>query len=128
MRIILNIGLNVAPAYAPNGAENYQLLPDLAALAARAGFPAAVLRSANLYKSASEPTAVLELDVADVTDARLTLYAYDVAEVLAQDAVAVYVPGRRAGFLGGPRAESWGEFNPDYFLMPDGRTLAEHRA
>lgn len=30
--------------------------------------------------------------------------------------------------LAAPRAASWGEFNPDYFLMPDGRTLAEHRA
>lgn len=35
--------------------------------------------------------------------------------VLGQDAIAYYDHADNKGFLVGPRADAWGDFNPDYF-------------
>lgn len=43
------------------------------------------------------------------------LEAYWVSEELDQDCIAQYANG--IGRLYGPKAEEWGQFNPDYFLF-----------
>ncbi len=47
------------------------------------------------------------------------------ARLLGQDCIAVYEPKLGAGQLIGPRAEKWGTFNPEFFIMPDGSRLAQ---
>lgn len=125
MRIILNIGLNVSPALAPGHVEGYQLLPDLVVVAARNELPAAVVVKAEQHDSDSEPTMVVELDVLKMqTTGRYAVDVFQLAELLQQDAIAAYVPGLDSGFLAGPRAAEWGEFDRKRFIMPGGRRLA----
>ncbi len=45
-------------------------------------------------------------------------------ETLAQDCIAVYDPRTKRGRLIGPRASAWGEFTPEYFVLPTGERLA----
>lgn len=49
--------------------------------------------------------------------------AAHLATLLGQDCIAVYNPERDFGYLAGPNAAAWGEFNPAYFLMLDGSRL-----
>lgn len=44
-------------------------------------------------------------------------------EELKQDCIAVYRELTGGGALVGPRADAWGPFNPEYFLLLDGRRL-----
>ncbi len=53
---------------------------------------------------------------------------YDLALLLNQDAIAVYLPDFGHGALIGPRAEAWGNFNPEFFLLPDGSRLSARQA
>jgi hypothetical protein len=46
------------------------------------------------------------------------------ANELGQECIALYYPGAEFGQLIGPRAAAWGEFNPEFFLMPDGTRMA----
>jgi len=72
---------------------------------------------------------VARIVVADL--ARLRLFLAAVSSECDQDAiVCLYESGPDAGngFLAGPRAAEWGDFNPALFLTLDGRTLAEENA
>ena len=44
--------------------------------------------------------------------------------VLEQDCIGVYDTNTGKGALIGPRADKWGEFNPEYFLLLDGSCLS----
>jgi hypothetical protein len=46
------------------------------------------------------------------------------ARLLQQDCIAAYYPETGHGALIGPRAEAWGEFNPEFFILPDGTRLS----
>ncbi len=53
---------------------------------------------------------------------------YFLARLLGQDCIAVYAPEQRKGTLIGPNAKAWGEFNPEFFILPDGTRLSEQIA
>ena len=48
-------------------------------------------------------------------------------ELLGQESIALYRMSDGTGVLYGPKAEEWGPFNPDYFMMPDGTKLSSMR-
>ena len=53
---------------------------------------------------------------------------YFLAQALGQECIAVWNMATSAGALIGPRADKWGAFNPEFFLMIDGTTLAQATA
>lgn len=76
----------------------------------------------TIQKSDTENTLVIELD------GGLTRRAlYDLAGALGQEAVAqcmYFGDDRQWGELVGPKAEAWGAFNPQFFLLLDGGRLS----
>lgn len=108
MPATVNIGLAV------NG--GHKLSPEHAIAVLRTVGGVAPLRS-SVRVSDTEPTLVAEL--------RSPLHAsaaYEVAKRLHQDAIAQW--DGREGFLYGPAASAWGEFDPAFFLNLDGSRLA----
>ena len=108
MSTILNIGLvgNDGTAVDPHRALN--VLSSLGGLH---------IRSASLHQSDTEPTLVIE------TDYPLSpVVAWEVAKELKQDAIAQW--DGYDGDLYGPNAEAWGEFDPCFFIQPDGSRLS----
>jgi hypothetical protein len=83
------------------------------------------VRDFKIFQSDSEPTAVVVIRQ-DKSNPLCTQDLREIAEFLYQDAIAWYYPAHSRGELFGPKAEAWGPFNPQYFLMPDGRRLSEH--
>lgn len=83
-----------------------------------------ILREA-LLESDTEPTLVAEVTTGFATTLAVLQLLYQVSEELEQDCIAVYHELTGAGTLIGPRAAEWGPFNPEYFLLLDGRRLAE---
>lgn len=71
------------------------------------------VESHEVMRSASEETSVIVLDCY-VDDALLNV----LCDQLQQDAIAAFDTAEGVGRVVGPRASEWGEFNPDYFLMP----------
>lgn len=47
---------------------------------------------------------------------------------LEQDCIAVYRPETNGGSLVGPKAKEWGEFNPEFFFLLNGKRLAPQKA
>jgi len=82
------------------------------------------VRDFKIFQSDSEPTAVVVLRY----DAQPLFFSVieEASEFLKQDAIAFYSPAHNRGQLFGPKAEALGPFNPQFFLMPDGRRLSEH--
>ena len=114
---ILNIGLNTA-----DGA----ITAEQARETLRAyGF--SILREA-LLESDTEPTLVAEVATGFATALTVLQLLYQVSEELDQDCIAVYRELTGGGALVGPRADAWGPFNPEYFLLLDGRRLSEVNA
>lgn len=114
IKFIINIGLNTA-----DGA----ITPEEARETLRAyGF--SILRDAVL-ESDTEPTLVAEVINPGASPIILPQLLHIVAEELDQDCIAVYRELTGAGSLIGPRAAEWGPFNPEYFLLLDGRRLSE---
>jgi hypothetical protein len=113
MEVILNIGLAVGT----NGNIGVgTVLRDLA----EAGF--SVIENAVHY-SDSEPTVVARAIFVGTEDA-LRNAAEWVSLWLSQDCIAFYNPTTDRGALIGPRADAWGEFNPEFFIQIDGSRLA----
>ena len=123
MEVILNIGLDNAPADLSytNGRLN-PLNARRAMQAAQAvrhnGFE---IISAKVFQSDTEPTLVVE---ATHTGLGLDNTIDMLSAALKQDCIAVYYVDEQFGALIGPRADAWGEFNPEFFIMPDGSRLA----
>lgn len=46
--------------------------------------------------------------------------AYTLSEMFKQDCVAMFLPETDRGYLVGPNAREWGDFNPEFFVMPEG--------
>lgn len=113
-KLILNIGLNSADgAITPEQARQ--------ALAANEFL---IVRDAVL-ESDTEPTLVAEVTIRNTSPFIFLQLLRRVAEELDQDCIAVYRELTGAGSLIGPRAAEWGPFNPEYFLLLDGRRLSE---
>jgi hypothetical protein len=113
MKLILNIGLDVT-ASAPIAAH-----VALEIVKAN-GF---IVSSHKVVQSDTEPTLVVEAIVAD--NLSLEHGCYQTAVELRQDCIAVYVPLWRYGRLVGPCAAAWGQFNPEFFILPSGKRLAQ---
>jgi len=113
--MILNIGLDVATGGRLD-------IADVAAVLHEHHVPLLAIRE---HQSDTEATAVVRLSCDPLVVAAAMRAAYDIAEDLGQDCIAVYNPIIAVGQLIGPRAERWGTFNPAFFLLPDGSRLAE---
>ena len=114
IKFIVNIGLNTT-----DGA----ITVEEARTTLRAyGF--SILREA-LLESDTEPTLVAEVATGFATALTVLQLLYKVSEELKQDCIAVYRELTGGGALIGPRAAEWGPFNPEYFLLLDGRRLSE---
>ncbi len=66
---------------------------------------------------------------ADAIDIRIAVNAlydaiYQIAEKFDQDCIAVRCGSGERGWLVGPRAHEWGEFDPTKFLLLDGSRAA----
>ena len=115
MQIIFNIGLETKDAAGNVIALDPEAVCEFFHELAGCGFHGALL------KSRTEPTLVLEFDYAEPREnIGVTELAYRICERFNQDCVAVYNTTLEAGQLIGPRAEAWGDFNPDYFFLVDG--------
>lgn len=104
---ILNIGLNTKHG----GTLNVRAVT--AALIGRCIVPV----YCGTFASDTEPTAVYV--VRDVSSVQL----FRLAEALAQDAIAAYDVVAKRGRIIGPRADAWGAFCPEFFIMPTGERL-----
>jgi hypothetical protein len=115
-KIILNIGL----------AGNGQTLDEHLVSESVAELVNGVGSFCALVQSHTEPTLVVEFVTAELDAAGVDVLtvASTICNQLDQDCVALYSTGVGAGFLIGPRASKWGPFNPNYFFLLDGRTLA----
>lgn len=125
MHVILNIGLVTSDKFGEvqhygSGTALYHLLNAL-----RANFMHDYSVEVQVRTSDTEDTAIVELKgivytgpvMPDVTpQARFRDMLYNLCHTLRQDCIAALINGE--GFLVGPYADAWGEFNADYFLMP----------
>lgn len=75
-------------------------------------------------QSDTEPTIV----VSATHDGDAAVCASWLASHLNQDCIAVWFPVSDKGGLYGPDAAKWGEFNPEFFFMPDGARLSKVRS
>ena len=115
MRIIFNIGLQSKDAGGNAIALDPEAVCEFIHGLANCGFYGALL------ESRTEPTLVLDFDYAELRRAgSFTYLAKRICERFNQDCVAVYNTALEAGQLIGPRAEAWGDFNPEYFFLVDG--------
>lgn len=108
--MILNIGMNT------NDGRGITLAQINAALSLA---NARVVKGA-VRRSDSEPTYVVEL-----SDALTEGSVFALAEILEQDAIAVWDMVSETGQLIGPGAASWGAFDPERFLLVSGARLAD---
>lgn len=76
-----------------------------------------------VQQSDTEPTLVVEVErrgnIINTANAIFIL-----AELLDQECIAVYNCSSQMGALIGPKADKWGAFNPDYFVMLDGSRMS----
>lgn len=114
-KLILNIGLNRA--------SGGTITADLARRTLLAN-EFSIVRDAVL-ESDTEPTLVAEVTIRNTSPFIFLQLLRRVAEELDQDCIAVYRELTGGGSLIGPRAAEWGPFNPEFFLLLDGRRLSD---
>lgn len=118
---ILNIGLNI-------GEKRHAITEDRLYWALNSFDP--VVLEVNIDLSGDEPTAIVRV-MMNPGEEFGEQRAKTLAGMLEQEAVAVlerHNDGSERGYLAGPKAEAWGEFNPELFIMPSFNTLARERA
>ena len=120
MSIILNIGLDVSRPTGVIGNVATDLIPFTEVIRALPTWHIADLR---LLQSHTEKTLVVELDT---THEWILTLVNTLALRFDQDCIGVYNRVTGEGRLIGPRADKWGAFNPSYFFLTDGRSLAAH--
>ena len=108
---VLNIGLAV------EGKKNHKPAHGLNALKL-AGLN---VISHNVLQSDSEPTLVANVH----HEGNINPHALGVSNALDQDCIGVYNTKTKKGELIGSRAKKWGEFNPDYFFLHNGKRLSD---
>jgi hypothetical protein len=62
-----------------------------------------------------EPTLVIQGRASTDDPGGFHQWLHNLCETFRQDCVAVYYPEEDKGYLVGPNADEWGEFNLDYF-------------
>lgn len=108
--VILNIGLMVGDTEIASYAA-FRAMHQLGILWGRS----------ERYDSDTEPTLVVECDA---TDAQV----HELSIMLEQECIAVWDRMHREGRLVGPLKHKWGEFDPEFFLLPNGSRLSEARS
>ncbi|WP_295842507.1 hypothetical protein [uncultured Xanthomonas sp.] len=129
MRYLLNIGLIesalIADGRALSAAGAVETVRDLVGMLWDGN---AAVAAHAVHTSDTEPTLVVEVRTTAPAIARMTMLADLIAVRLRQEAVAyaALLPSGAVayGHLRGPMAARWGEFNPEFFLMLDGRRAA----
>ncbi len=101
--------LNIGLARSSNGI----LIEDDIALECVENF-FALVSLPRFDQSATERTLICQIDL-EYAGNNFELNLFDMCEELDQDCIAVKFDDG-TGKLIGPRADSWGEFNPDYFI------------
>jgi hypothetical protein len=80
----------------------------------------------QLLDSDTEPTLVVTVHTGELpVDVAPSQAIFCASKALGQDCIAAYIPARDVGRLIGPRADKWGAFNPEFFLMPGGSRLSD---
>jgi hypothetical protein len=107
--------LNIGHAIGDTGASH--TLTQIVQAVERLGI---VIAQVNVHESDTETTTVLRTPRVD------SLTVHTLATVLGQDCIAVWHPLRtgQPGELIGPNAAAWGEFNPEFFILPEGGRLS----
>jgi hypothetical protein len=122
MRIILNVGLKI-------GRTNETIGLDLVERSIRQIFGLALRYSISEHGSDTEPTAVVSFEY---SGSELGNYQgvhgliRQMAQATQQEVIPAYKPERMKGVMLGATIDlddSWGDFNPAYFIMPDGSRL-----
>lgn len=119
MSLILNIGRRVD--------STGTILPASHVYAALEAHHLVVLSSVHV-QSDTEPTLVVEVErwhEGIGVDAAQAATIGRLAESLQQDCIATWDPSEGRGLLLGPRADAWGEFNPEFFVGLDGQRLSD---
>ena len=119
---IVSIILNIGRAVPATGA----VLPGSAVYAALEARGLNLLSSTHV-QSDSEPTIVAEIESwADGIgiDAAQARAIAQLSIDLGQDCIASYDLSEGRGLLLGPRADAWGDFDPAFFILPDGSRLS----
>lgn len=80
----------------------------------------------GIHQSNTERTMVVRVHTAELPVGVAPSRAiFKASEALGQDCIAAYIPARDVGRLIGPRADAWGAFNPEFFLLSDGGRLSD---
>lgn len=111
MPYTLNIGLKPSEESSRRAAISRQ---EVLAAVRGAGFRVLAYHQAVSH---TEPTAVVVVDRG--VNQFLSQSCHNISVALSQDCIAVLSSDTGAGYLIGPRAEKWGEFNPDYFITEE---------
>lgn len=115
MNLILNIGTTSEGR--PNLKETEMVLELY-----HAGF---IVEDHKIIQSDTEPTLVARVLAPSYhTDERI----HSLSVLWNQECIAVYDRIAGTGRLVGPKAEAWGDFNPEYFFLIDGTRLANNFA
>ena len=121
MNFILNIGLQ-------EGTTGPMLSVSLTQAAARLALTDCGMQVNTWYyqvhNSSTEPTLVIAVSVTG-NSWRIMQAVEQMAAEFKQEAIAVFNPDNGHGALAGPQAKKWGPFNPEHFIMLDGKTLAK---
>ena len=120
MEVVLNIGL------ARTGKPDLNTLEVLRA-ATDEGLG---VFTSEVFQSDGEPTLVVTCRIGlwSTKNAVLGQAVHRLAVALDQDCIGVWNSRWARGELVGPRAAAWGDFNPEFFIMPDGTRLASSAA
>jgi hypothetical protein len=115
MQFILNIGLKIARTQRENTvSQTVQVLE-------RAGF---AIEAIAVHQSNTERTVVAQVSIPRGLPAVNWPSVYGIACQLGQEAIGVWAPRLGAGALVGPDCESWGDFNPAFFITLSGAKLS----
>ena len=129
-RYILNIGLLESSILGDGSALSAAWAVEIVCDSVKTlwGGNAAVVAHA-VHTSDTEPTLVVEVRTTGPAIAHVAMLGDLLAVRLRQEAVAcaALLPSGAVayGFLRGPLAHRWGAFNPEFFLLLDGRRAAE---
>ena len=114
VEIVLNIGLARGDGFHVSTLEALRVLNTNGVF----------VNTSEVFESDTEETLVVTGSLSGHDSKENTESLHRVAQALGQDCIAVWSPLIHFGALIGPRAAAWGEFNPAFFILPDGKRLA----
>lgn len=107
MKIEINIGLTTDTGLAISSTNAGRRLCEF--------LPQLVVTNVDVRASSTELTLIVEGTIEHISFADLESAIYRLAGLLFQDCIAFRIDGQH-GYLIGPNAEAWGDFDPAEFL------------